>query len=458
MIILDNLIIFLFFGYTLYYLIKNGLKESNINTYAIGKREFSTFALAATITATFTSGSGFITHFSHSYTDGFKHIIPALGVIIYAIFMVFFIVPKCKNVLGETSVASVMGKKYGVIVQNIVAITGIIGGCASIAVQIKIFGMVGRFFYPDMHEFMFALMGTLFVACYSAFGGITHVVRTDIIQSITFSIALFVLFCLAYNNVYYESIENLNLDHLQLDLLFTYNAKDWFNMFMLGLFFAIPTMSPATFQRLSMGLSVTHLKKSWFYSSIIHAFIVLFSCSIGLYFFALKPGLSYQNVLGELINYYHIPGLKGLLLVGLLSMIMSTADSYLNISSVLIANDTWIFKSYNDIQKLQIARIATFFLAFICLMGGFSDSNLLNIVFKFKSFYLTMVTIPVIAYVLGFEVPRKSVYLAMGSGFCFLMICRIIKTDFEPIMPGLLVNLFVLILSTCFLKRSAKNQ
>lgn len=456
MISLDNIFVFLFFSITIYFLIVKGSKDSNINTYAVGRREFSTFALAATITATFTSGSGFITHFSHSYFEGFKHIIPATGVIIYTIFMLYFIIPKCKNILGETSVASVMGKKYGVLMQNIVAITGVIGGCASIAVQIKIFGIVGQFFYPNISAFIFSFCGTLFVILYSAFGGITHVVRTDIIQAIAFSLSLLILFSLTYNDVFNNPAQNLH--NLQFIDIYNYSYDDWLDIFILGLFFAVPTMSPATFQRLSMGLNIMHLKKSWFYSSIIQIIIVFFSCYIGLFFLVLKPDLNYQNILGELIIYYEIPGLKGLLLIGLLSMIMSTADSYLNISSVLIANDTYFFQSYNDIQKLYIARIVTFVLGFICLFGTLVASKLLDIVFMFKSFYVPVVTVPVLAYVMGFNIPKKSVYLAMISGFSFVIISWIIKTSFQPMMPGFFINLLVLIISSYYLKRISKNK
>src|SRR4051812_32857673 len=95
-----NLIIGLFYS--------RGIK--NIKEYAIGTRNFSTATIAATLVATWISGSAFLTDISEVYENGLFYMIPGMfGDIFSWILIYFLIAPRAGKFLGAISVAEAMG-------------------------------------------------------------------------------------------------------------------------------------------------------------------------------------------------------------------------------------------------------------------------------------------------------------------------------------------------------------
>lgn len=453
--VLDFLLVTIFLAYSLY---KGALSTSQmvgINAFALGKKSFSTFALSATIIATYASGSGFIMDLSETYTLGCEYIIPTIGMMLSSIFMFFVILPHCRKIFGRTSVAEVMKDQYGAKIGIITAITGIIGSIASIAVQIKIFGMVGGYFfnqYAFFNQDIFSFVVTIFIVVYCAMGGISGVVRTDIIQCVALFIAVFIMIgAMIGENAFLTPDKSYTSVKFDLINLLNIEKQNLIDMCLITLYFIFPSLSPASFQRLSMGVSIKQLKDSWIYSSVMLQLLVFSSCYVAYLLYAQHGEKEYDQVLATLISSCNFIGLKGILLVGLLAMLMSTADSYLNIASVLASNDIF-FRHSDNFKKLWYARFFTIIIALIAFISTFFSKSLLDILFGLKAFYLPVVTMPLMAYLLNFKIPVPCVYASMIFGFGFVVICWIIGTDFKPIMPGMFINLFVLTVSTLIYK------
>ena len=79
MVTLDIAILGLFLLVTLAVGMSHGRQVKSIKDYALGGKNFSTITLAATVIATWISGSGMFIDIENTYTQGLYYLIAALG-------------------------------------------------------------------------------------------------------------------------------------------------------------------------------------------------------------------------------------------------------------------------------------------------------------------------------------------------------------------------------------------
>ncbi|CAG7599259.1 sodium:solute symporter family protein [Hyalomma marginatum] len=96
----------------------------------------------------------------------------------------------------------------------------------------------------------------------------------------------------------------------------------------------------------------------------LNVFFTITICLIGFFIKATAPNIDPNTALVNFIANHLFVGIKGLVIVGLLAVIMSTADSWLNTTSVLITHDIIRkFISLSERQSLVVARCFTVVIA-----------------------------------------------------------------------------------------------
>jgi len=140
-------------------------------------------------------------------------------------------------------------------------------------------------------------------------------------------------------------------------------------------------------------------------------------------------------------------GMKGLLLVGVFAIVMSTADSYINSSAVLITYDFCKVLKIKLKNKLLSARIISFLLGLLAIFLSFKETNILKFSIFCISFYTPIVVVPFIMAACGYKTPyEKAVLWGMGAAFITVLLwnyCRI--TIIDSIVPAMLVNLVTIV-------------
>jgi Na+/proline symporter len=146
-------------------------------------------------------------------------------------------------------------------------------------------------------------------------------------------------------------------------------------------------------------------------------------------------------------------GFKGLIVIGIMAMAMSSADSFINVASVLFTHD--ICKPLNLFIKdeLKSTRIFALFLGFGSVFLALPKKDLFEIALSVNAFYFPVVTMPLLVTILGFRTTGKSALSGMGAGFFTVIIWKIAGIDFEPIVPAMLVNLTFMLGTHCLLKQ-----
>lgn len=424
-----------------------GRNVKTIKDYALGGRNFSTATLASTIVATWIGGSFFAFLVSKAYSDGIYYIVPILIDYAVTFFIIgYFIAPRMKEFLGDISVAESMGKLYGKHVRIITAVSGFFAVSGLIAVQFKVASMLLSNFF-DISEINALLITSTVVILYSSFGGIKSVAFTDVLQFFTFGTTIPILGILIWKDI--KDIDQV------IDVLvksknyggfeFSFHNPSFINMLQLSLIFLIPALHPSLFQRISMSVSTSQVRRSFVFSSIMSVFFVLVTCWIGILMLTANPNLPPDTIWIYILNNYTSAGFKGLAIIGIIAMVMSTADSYINSSSILISND--VFKVFNPVseqKQLYITKISALIIGIVSIILSIMSSDLLELVLIANNFYMPIVTVPLLLAIFGFRSSSKAVIIGMSSGLITVVLWRLFVmniTGIDSVLPGIVSNL-----------------
>jgi len=217
----------------------------------------------------------------------------------------------------------------------------------------------------------------VFSAIYTYFGGLSAVVKTDIIQ---FSVLLIggIVVCLTavyhlggWEQLYIKTPEKMHL-HLAAD----HPTLPWTHLF--GLFFLNINYwcaNQTVMQRALAAKSVAHAQSGLMVGGLIKYFMAII---------IIVPGIALYGILGDslgepdlafpyLVKTYLPVGVKGIILCGLFASLMSTVDSTFNSLATLWSTDiyaTYLNKTASDRQKINAGRKAIMFSLGTALIMG----------------------------------------------------------------------------------------
>lgn len=423
-----------------------GRRVKNLKDYALGGKNFSTGTLAATIVATWSSGGVLFVGLEKTYSDGLYFILTGLGTPI-GILLSGQLAIRMGEFLNNVSVAEAMGDMYGKAVQVITAISGIMAKIGYTAFQFKTISMMLSSIL-NLDSLSTTLAAASIVIVYSTLGGIRSVTFTDVLQFFTFGTIIPILALVIWNNVQdsnqvVATIKNNPNFDIKKVVGWSPQFKDMLNWFF---YLVIPGLyAPEIFQRIAMARDIRQVKHSLTYAAGIFLLKSLLITWLGILLLSDKPGLAPGQVVSYVIQHHAYTGLRGLLGVGIMALAMSTADSCLNASSVLFANDIVKPLTGNTAGSIKVARLFSFFIGFAALVLALHSSDLLSLVLRSGSFYMPIFTVPMLLAVLGFRSTKRAVLLGMAAGFMTVILWSIFKENTTSIAPGMLANLIGLI-------------
>ena len=262
-------------------------------------------------------------------------------------------------------------------------------------------------------------MCSLIVIAYSAFGGIRSVTVTDIIQFMTFTIFLPIILFLVLRDVDLNVVYNTVGDSHFLDFnkLFDYQDAKFWSFITLLFYFTFPNFPPEIFQRILIAKNIKQIRSSFNLAFICCLIIVLVTIAVVILIYYSNPNIESNKIFHYIFDKYLFVGVKGLTMIGIIAMIMSTADSNINSSAVLFTNLHYAVRTFSDKRGLLYARIYTIILGLVSLCIALVGKDYLGIILTTASFYMPIVNIPLMFAILGFRTSTKSVLIGMLAGF-----------------------------------------
>jgi Na+/proline symporter/signal transduction histidine kinase/CheY-like chemotaxis protein len=417
----------------------------NIRTLALGGRNFSTGALTASITATYVSGSSFVVGITQGYQDGILNFLAATGIVVNMLVIVYVLIPRMSEFIGEVSIASAMqglfGRKVGIIT-GIFALSIPIG---MVAMQIKILASNFKYFVGINPEAA-SLLCALVMVCYSAYGGIRAVIMTNILQFVTFMIVVPGIGIALWSIL--SSQQSINMPGEIYNHAITMQSasgKDYLTLFLL---FLMPGFSQAFFQRIAVSKNVKQASDAYKYSAYIYLIYIFIATLIGMMLFVYHPGLSELEIFPFMLDQFTFPGLRGLIFIALIAMTMSTADSHINSFGVIFSHDICKQMGFaqTDKQELRLAQTATIVVGIMATILAIYFQDILQILLFASNFYVPVVTPIFVPAILGFRSSSRAALIGMTSGFGVVVIWKLMQfynptiLIIDSLVPSAIVN------------------
>lgn len=428
----------------------SGQKISNLKTYAIGNKDFNTSNIIATLVATFIGGGAFNAYIVETYHHGLYFVIVAVGEIVGLFFVGWYFAPRMAHLIGKISIADAMGEMYGNKTRIITAVCGVISVSGIIAIEFKIAGVIFEYVFHLPHFYGVLLAGGI-VTLYSTFGGIRSVVYTDILQAITF-IVIIPLFAyhIFTDEISIEQIQNtlFTNDNYNLEKVFDFGSIKTWEYTVIFIYYLMPLFNPAFFQRISMARNWQQVRISFYVTAVVATFLVVSIFWLTLVLFTKNPSVESGEVIKTLI-YNTLPtGQKGLLLIGVLAMIMSTADSCINSSSVLVAYDFCKAFKIKLKDDLRTARIVSFVIGILAILMSLRQGSVFQLGLFFSGFFFPVVVPSFILSIIGYQTPyEKAVLWGMFAGGLFMFCWWVFDVQtFTPVVFAMIANAVTLVI------------
>lgn len=437
--------------------ILKGTNVRSIKDFALGNRDFSTVTLVCTIIATWISGEAFFTVIAGSYSDGLYFVFArSFGNFLVLFLIGLFFIPRMAEFLGNLYIAEAMGNMYGKNVKLVSSVAGCIGVAGVIAAQFKIAGIIFEYSL-GLSSIQGILIGAAIVTIYSALGGIKSVSFTDVVQLFMFgtiipTITMFIYSALDNTHYLATAVENVSV--FEFSKIFNFNSEKSLYYVFFFLWVAIPGFDPTIFQRISMAKDIYQARKSFLIASIVVLFLFLMISWIGMVASAIYPDLPTSEIVKHIIDNHTHTGFKGLVLAGVLAMMMSTADSYINSTSILFTHDFCNSVGIKVRDELTTSRLISFVLGISSLFLAIYSTDLLQLIITTTSFYMPIVTVPFMLSIIGFRSSGKSVLVGMFAGIITVIFWEIFLrgNTVDSAIPGMIANVLALFLSHYILK------
>lgn len=272
---------------------------------------------------------------------------------------------------------------------------------------------------------------------YCLLGGLWAVAATDLFQFLLLSFGLVIAVPLTLHRMggwsfLHQEVSSLNPDHVNI---FGYTTFDmivaWF-----VIIFASNFIAPDIYQRMYAAKTGRTARLSMGITGLWDVFLTIAAVVLGLSAFlyfqgSVPPDLALPQLLVELF-----PGLfSSFLMVTLMAVIMSTADSLLVVAGGTVYHD---FLGFGRKSALKWVRVLTLVCGLLSLGLCFYFESIMDSILFSSSVYAAGLFIPVISSFVWKGTKDAAFYSCLAGGGVTI-VWRILNWEVDPVIPGILV-------------------
>ena len=303
------------------------------------------------------------------------------------------------------------------------------------------------------------IVGTLISTIYVYFGGFRSVVQTDKFQFILIygSFILILFFLLKTYGGFSFLQQRLPNFH------FSWHGGNTLQYIIVWFFLASWTfIDPGFHQRCAAAKEIS-IAKMGILISILFWFVFDFlTVTTGLYAAATLKGINPMLSYPLLADHMLPPFLKGLFLIGLLAVIMSTIDSFSLLSAITFGRDlVWRIKNSDENRVSLYTRIGLILTSILSIILCISFPSVIKLWYVIGSLFIPPMLLPLLsAYFPKIKISPKLVLIIMIASFMVSLFSFIwgqwhindgvpvYLFNLEPFFPGLLVSIALYLIFT----------
>lgn len=406
---------------------------NDINDYYVAGRKSGTLKVSLSLVSTIIGASAGIGLAGHFYNFGFAGIWWILSGSIGLLFLALFFVDRIK-INQNYTLPELLGKHYGKEVRIFSGLCISLSWLGIISAQILAAGYLINFFFPALNiKISFIIIGLIFLL-YTSLGGQKAIIKTDVIQFVLLSLSFIILFIISYNhnvfiNLFLTIPKNITTDKFNL-------LKVIEMLIIVGFPYLI---GPDIYSRIFSSNSSKTAKNSLIISSFIILLIgIIIFFIVGFYLQIMESTIEHSDkILYEVVNYYiSSVYLKLIVILGLLSLIMSSADTCLLSSGSIIIYDVIspLFPKNNLLKNNLVifTKFAIVIIGILSIIIALFSSGIIRNLFVSYKFYT----------------------VALGAPGLFMLIFSSIKLGKKIIIISIILSCFTLVVTEFILKIS----
>lgn len=418
-----------------------GRRVGSFEEYAVAGRSYSTFVVFATLSASFIGGGFTMGNAEKVFRMGIVSVVALWGFSLKEILVAKIIAPRISAFPDAISVGDVMQRDYGRVGKVITGIFSLFLCAGILGAQIGGMGYMFNLFL-GIPVWSGILIGMGIIIVYDTIGGMRAIVATDVMQFLLLAIGIPVCLFMGIQALggFKAALATVPDDHFQLFSNITpVHFLSLFLTFLLG-----ETLVPPYVRRLFISRDISRIERGTFWSGIFSVPFFAVSGGIGLVALVmnsnLNPNLSLPYVIGTVLPV----GVRGLVIAGLISVVMSSADSFLNSASISLINDI-----VNPLRRTPLshrsglfwARITTLLTGSFAVVFALKIKSLLDILIYAYNFWAPIILVPLIAALLGLRAPRIAFMAGATSGILGVFLWDKVL-DSPGAFDGLVVGVF----------------
>ena len=397
----------------------------NTKDYYVAGRSFGPMVLMATVCATIIGGSGLMGRAGVAYSSGFKAIMTALPYLL-GMFIFSGFAGRISDVGRKFNVTSIpdlfeqrFGKTAKVVLGCLIAFTMMGTVASQVTATATIINMLGG--EIGISYEMGALIACAVFIIYTATSGLFGVIYTDVFQFVMLILFVYILIPTS-SLIKLGGIGNF-VQNLAPEL-----AKPYLDGSIVGdiiTYFVFTLAGAEMWQRAFAAKSQKAAKNGLFLGTLAYGFTIPLVWFMGV--------VAHQLIGAEKIAMYGttdavVPalaieilpvGLTGLALAGILSVIMSTADSYLIVSVQSCVHD--VYKTFDPDMSEKKELILTRVFAVVMPLGALAIAlymkNAYQILMFAWSFYAAAAGLPAFAALYWKKATTAGILSGMIAGF-----------------------------------------
>ncbi len=430
--------------------IYNKSKNLNFTTYGSINKSIivSKLLMVATI---FTSsvGAGTIFGITEKVLQGDLSYSYALMMIIpIDILVAIYFIPKINAHQEAQTIGDIMTSFYGLTGRYIAGAASIIVCIGFISMQISACAYIFEHIL-DLNWILGLIFSYTILMIYSTIGGLRSIIIINLIQ---FCIVLIAIPIITIFGIKEVGISQL-LEKISLEIIIpNQNNELGFNVLVTSLSFLVMNLYPTLIQRSLINKNTINTVKSVYIKSSILAIFLLFITLNGLIGSILVIDENSNLILPALVNSIVPIGFRGIVILGLLSAVMSTADADLNIASLTAVNDFFIpiFNIKKDKNLLLIVRITNIFIGSLSIIIAIYFNNIIDILIFITGFWGPVILIPFCFGLFNIIISKRLFMISSFFGALSFLIWEIYFTPyyhFRGVFIGTIVNFLIFILS-----------
>ncbi len=446
---LDLFIIFAYFVITLIVGIRAGKNTTTMADFSVAKRNYSTTVMVATTCATLVAAENVMYASQRVFEIGILYAVVALGIPLGSLLVSRFVAPHFAYVAYKKclSVGDLIGSFYGKKAQVITGLSATLFCLGSVGGQVCAIGYFCDYFLGLPH-FTGIVLGAGIITVYSAFGGIKSVTITDVIQFAMLLVIIPVTSSIGVQIFGWKFLlSHIPEGHLNLTVPVGEHTVDYIILFII---FLMPCLDPALIQRFLMSRDSKQMQKFMTITGLLGIAFLFCVAMIGLTVLAMAPETPSSNVFPYFINQLLPTGLRGFAVAGMLAVIMSTADSFLNTGSICFVHDflqPLIGKNWDDAKQLKLTRYVTVCIGLGSILASLTSDHIMDIILIFCNFWMPVVTIPLYLTLCKFKGTSQGFIAASLAGLATAIGWMISRSSFGfgGLVPAMIVNVVVFV-------------